>query len=217
MIYLKKSTSIPTSLALEKVKAKGSYTGQDVLKQLKSDFYNKCYICEAKDLTCLNVEHFIPHKKNTDLKFDWNNLFLACVHCNSTKSDKYENLLNCTDPNHEIDRRIRYIYKPFYPIHIEARDNDPKTIETVDLLKSVYEGTTNLKTIEASNLSGYILEEFLALVRRIKDYRQSTPETKTHFEMMLRNCLSRSSAFTAIKRDFIKESIDLQDLVVLFD
>ncbi|MBR1740781.1 MAG: HNH endonuclease [Lachnospiraceae bacterium] len=35
-------------------------------------------------------------QKNLNLKYDWNNLFLACAHCNNMKSAKYEPILDCS-------------------------------------------------------------------------------------------------------------------------
>ena len=59
----------------------GDYKCGDVLELLKNDFKNKCYICECKEsLISRNTEHFIPHKGDKNLKFDWNNLFWSCSH-----------------------------------------------------------------------------------------------------------------------------------------
>lgn len=41
------------------------------------------------------------HKGNLDLKFDWDNLFLSCKHCNNTKGDRFDNILNCMDEDVE--------------------------------------------------------------------------------------------------------------------
>lgn len=77
----------------------GSYGKPDVVKQLKDDFHNKCYICEMKNLQDPEVEHLLPHKngKYWDRKFDWNNLFWACGHCNKVKNqEKYDaGIIDC--------------------------------------------------------------------------------------------------------------------------
>jgi uncharacterized protein (TIGR02646 family) len=120
MVYLEKSQPAPCSLEEEKKKTNGDYKTEEVLNRLKNDFKSKCYICEFKS-TSNNVEHFIPHKGNKDLMFDWNNLFLACYHCNNTKGSqkKYDNLLNCTNKADDIENRLRHIFKPF-PILIDS-------------------------------------------------------------------------------------------------
>ena len=62
-------------------------------------FHGKCYICENKQITFYQIEHLIPHRGDIDLKYDWNNLFLVCAHCNNTKRDKFEPVLDCTKEN----------------------------------------------------------------------------------------------------------------------
>lgn len=50
MVKVERSFPAPASLALESQKANGSYSMPDVVKQLKEDFHNKCYICELNEL-----------------------------------------------------------------------------------------------------------------------------------------------------------------------
>ena len=70
-----------------------------MIERLIKDFNNKCYICEMKELQDANVEHLLPHKNGTYLerKFDWENLFWSCSHCNSVKNNgKYDNgIIDC--------------------------------------------------------------------------------------------------------------------------
>ena len=54
----------------------------------------------------LPVEHLIPHKGNKDLEFEWNNLFLACPHCNNIKRDKYTPILDCCKV--DVDQKLRF-------------------------------------------------------------------------------------------------------------
>lgn len=218
MIHLKKSKNVPPSLVVEKRKASGTYRMDDVLSQLKTDFKNKCYICETKDLTSLNVEHFIAHEGNIDLKFDWDNLFLSCAHCNNLKSNKFNNLLNCTSEEYNIDERIKCVCTPFRFMEIEPLDDDAKTIETVRLLQDVYNGTTPLKKLESSNLMKSVWAELNELIDLIQEYYCSeVGESREYLTILLRNRLSRASAYASIKRWFVKESPVLADLVILFD
>lgn len=73
-----------------------SYNTEHVNQALREVFYGKCYICENKEATSYQIEHLIPHRSDRKLKYDWNNLFWVCAHCNNIKSDKYEPILNCT-------------------------------------------------------------------------------------------------------------------------
>lgn len=80
----------PASLEMEVKKASGRYDKSDVIEQLRKDFHDKCYICEIKDLQDPEVEHLLPHVngKYRDRKFDWNNLFWSCGHCNKVKNQQ---------------------------------------------------------------------------------------------------------------------------------
>jgi uncharacterized protein (TIGR02646 family) len=124
-LFFEKSQPAPDCLAHEKGKTSGDYKCGDVSSRLKTDFKNKCYLCELKELTSINVEHFRPHKGDTDLKFDWNNLYLSCAHCNNTKLAAYNNILNCTDPNDRIEDKLHYSFKPFpyEKVEIEVLDD----------------------------------------------------------------------------------------------
>lgn len=66
---------------------------ENVNRALKETFHGKCYICENKEATSYQIEHLILHRKNVELKYNWNNLFWSCAHCNNIKSDKYEPIL----------------------------------------------------------------------------------------------------------------------------
>ena len=57
MVKVERSFPDPASLALESQKANGSYSMPVVVKQLKEDFHNKCYICELNELQDAQVEH----------------------------------------------------------------------------------------------------------------------------------------------------------------
>ncbi len=62
MIKIERSFPAPASLKTESKKVSGSYSKPDVIKQLRQDFYDKCYICELKNLQDPQVEHLLPHK-----------------------------------------------------------------------------------------------------------------------------------------------------------
>jgi hypothetical protein len=215
MVYLEKSQPAPNSLEIEKAKANGSYRCADVLERLKADFKNKCYICEYKEPTTINVEHFKPHKENKDLKFDWNNLYWACSHCNNTKLANFENILNCTNLAHKVERKLQYLFKP-YPyekVVIEEQEKTPETLETKQLLESVYNGTTKLKVIESANLRNKLLDEIIDFQHYLCEYFKDTNSVndKDYFLIKIRGHLCRGSNFTAFKRWIILENQTLTD------
>ena len=90
MVKIERSFPAPASLESEAKKVSGSYEQPDVVSRLRKDFHDKCYICELKNLQDPQVEHLLPHKngKYPERKFDWNNLFWSCSHCNGIKNQK---------------------------------------------------------------------------------------------------------------------------------
>lgn len=84
-----KSQQAIASLAREKIKLSGKCNTDEVVIALQETFHNKCYICENKNATKWEVEHLIPPSGNLDLKFEWENLFWACGHCNHIKGKKF--------------------------------------------------------------------------------------------------------------------------------
>jgi hypothetical protein len=210
MVYFEKTQPAPLFLDIEKAKANGDYKCSNVLDAIKIDFKNKCYICENKEPITINVEHFRPHKGNKDLKFDWNNLFWSCGHCNNIKSDDYIDLINCTDLAENIENRVKIYIRPFpkEKVIIEAIDHNPSTITTANLLNAVYNGTTKLKTIESSNLRNSILAEIKDFQKYLFLYFEDgyTEEDKNLFLAHIKKHLSKSSNFTAFKRTIIREN-----------
>lgn len=215
MVYLKKSQPAPDCLEIEKAKANGDYKCAIVLERIKNDFKNKCYVCEYKEPMAINVEHFRPHQGDINLKFDWNNLFWSCSHCNNTKLANYNNILNCTDNTHDIENKLKYIFKPFpyEQVQIIELDNSPETLMTRDLLTAVYNGTTKLKTIESANLRNKLLEEIMDFQRHLCEYFKDTnsQDDKDFFLRKIRGHIHRGSNFTAFKRWIILENKKLKD------
>jgi len=208
MVYFEKTQPSPDCLVSEKAKASGDYKCGEVLERIKLDFKNKCYICEFKEPVTINVEHFRPHKGDIELKFDWNNLFWSCGHCNNIKSDDFIDMINCTNLNEDIENRIKVYINPFpkEKVIIEALDNTPSTISTVELLNAIYNGTTKLKTIEASNLRNSILLEIKDFQKYLFAYFEDgfAEDDKAHFLANIKKHISRSSNFTAFKRSIIR-------------
>lgn len=215
MVYFEKSQPAPDCLELEKAKANGDYKCSDVLDRIRNDFKNKCYICEYKEPVAINVEHFRPHEGDKDLKFDWNNLFWSCSHCNNTKLASYQNILNCTDFSHDVENKLKYIFKPFpfESVQILELDNSAETLMTRDLLTAVYNGTTKLKTIESANLRNKLLEEIMDFQRLLCEYFRdtNTQEDKDLFLIRIRGHIHRGSNFTSFKRWIILENQKLKD------
>ena len=212
MINITKSTTIPTSLAREKAKKSSeNYRSEDVVFSIKDDFHNKCYLCEYYAPTTINVEHFIPHRGNRDLMFDWQNLFYACGHCNNVKSDFYDNILDCTDPSHNILDWIQFKINP-YPkekVLIHSALKDIKIEKTVELLVKIYNGEyTGLKTAEGENIRERLIDEMVKFTKRLKKYFKPTisQTDKQRYRKKIIEMLSVKSPFTAFKVWVIKDN-----------
>jgi HNH endonuclease. len=215
MVHFEKSQPAPDCLEFEKCKKNGNYKCGTVLERIKNDFKNKCYICEYKEPITINVEHFIPHEGDNELKFSWDNLFLSCGHCNNTKLAKYNNILNCTCLSDKVDTDLKYIFKPFpyEKVKIEVLRDDERVHSTKDLLIDVFNGTTTLKKIEASNLRNKLLDEIMDFQESLKNYflDTNTEEDKTHYLRKIRGHLNKASNFTAFKRWIIWDNERLNE------
>lgn len=191
------------------------------MERLRTDFFNKCYICEIKDNTKIEVEHFIPCKGDKKLQLDWNNLFLVCGHCNNTKLSKsiYDSILNCTNPEHDVINWIQYEideheWKTVIKLSpIEDEKKNQAVLNTIELLKAVYNGIdTATKQAEASNLRKNLLDELLEFQNlTIKFKKEDYAYNKDDLGDKIKSALRKSSPFTAFKRwivlkdDYLKQ------------
>ena len=171
-----------------------------------------CSICESKEPSVINTEHFIPHRGNNDLKFDWNNLFYCCGHCNNTKLAKpvFDDILNCTIETDNVDSKIKYLIKPFpqEKAIITALENTSKVNNTVILLDEVYNGTTELKRIESANIRSKLLSEirkFQNLLFEYFDDSYDIEERKDIKNQIIRQ-LKTTSNFTAFKKWILRDN-----------
>lgn len=72
MIKISKSKLPPNII----IRREEDYRSKEILTVMQQDFYNKCYICEEKYPTSINVEHLRSVKNYEHLKYKWENLFL---------------------------------------------------------------------------------------------------------------------------------------------
>ncbi len=224
MINIIRKEKEPSCLAEEKRKEKtgkkknGNHRCEEVDEKLNKDFFNKCYICEEKCKANYQVEHFKPHQsKNIDLKFDWNNLFIACSYCNGKKGDRYntnENnqILDCTDDIHDVENFIKYEKENFPKLEFKiiALKDEKIVINTVNFLNEIYGNKkTELKT---EYLKNSVARELCKLQKLIKKHSQNE-----NVEKKIKRILSKRSPFTAFKRQIIKDNPDYKEFEKYFD
>ncbi|NEO87450.1 MAG: HNH endonuclease [Spirulina sp. SIO3F2] len=213
MLYFEKSQPAPACLEAEKLRKNGDYKCGDVILRLADDFKNKCYICEAKEPTDINVEHFRPHKdKDIDLKFDWNNLFFACSRCNRTKGTQ-EDLLDCTNKLEDPELRLKIVYQvSTKSVQIVVKEGSVKAQNTAELLQTIYNGTTPLQKLNAANLRKSIDAEIQNFTRLLQKYLLNRHLSEKANQLVLEKIadhLSKSSNFAGFKRWIIRDNEEL--------
>ncbi len=177
--------------------------------QLKEDFHNKCYICGLKNLQDPQVEHLLPHKngKYHERKFDWNNLFWSCGHCNGVKNQrKYDfGILDCCkiDPEQEIIFRLKQ-----NDIELLSRADipDAETARAMELIMEVFNlKNTGLRVYKSDMRLKELQKEMNLLFDNLEKLKEN-PKS----ELVLRKLkalLRREAAFAAFKRCYVKEHL----------
>lgn len=212
MIKIERKTTVKSEKAIESLeKAKqsnASYNTSEVNAALQEMFHKKCYICENNNITSYQIEHLIPHKGDMTLKYDWNNLFLSCAHCNNTKLGKYDPILDCT--KEAVDEKIRFRKEGFFgrqeEFVFEALDSNEETQNTVNLLRDVYYGTTPQKIMEAKNLRKNLRKDLANFKEYVREYEEAEDEDKEDLRCLIKEELGEKSSFVAFKRWLIRDN-----------
>jgi hypothetical protein len=204
MVKLKKSP-LPDNVQIETEK---DYQTDPVFSLLKNDCHNKCYICEEKEPTGLQVEHRVPHRGNPALKFDWNNLLLSCYHCNHVKGSNYPDTLDCTkvDPEEYINLWIAPELKTRVIVEKIADTDGLDT--TINLLDHIYNGNHAVITAaECENLRNKVMEEVLHFQQLLTEYEEEPDkELRQAFHDKIAKKALRESRFAAFKRTIIRKT-----------
>ena len=217
MIKIKRTFPAPESLAIEAKKESGKYDKPDVVRQLREDAHGKCYICEMKDLQDPVVEHLLPHKggKYPDRKFDWNNLFWACGHCNSVKNQqKYEEgILDCCNQDPEKLINFKLINQA---IDVNAKDDtNEKAGRTAELVQEVFSWTnTGMRVYKSEMRFQELTKEMNKLYDNLEELKKA-PDSKVVLRK-LRAILRRESAFAAFKRNYVRDNKDRFPQLVIY-
>jgi hypothetical protein len=197
---------LPPNVTIE---SEQDYRKGEVLRILAEDCHDKCYICEDKPTT-INVEHIVPHRSDPTLKFDWNNLFIACGHCNNIKLAKYDEILDPTkcDPEEQIALSVEITNDLIEQVQVTVLREDRCTLQTAELLGFVYNGgSTDIKERECSNLrNSHLMPNLRLFYQYIKNYRE---EPDLGYGEKITQEIDRSSAFAAFKRKIVRDDPDL--------
>lgn len=205
MVKVERSFLAPESLKEEAKKANGKYDKQDVIDRLREDFYNKCYICGMKGLQDPNVEHLLPHKngKYPERKYDWENLFWSCGHCNGIKnSRKYdEGIIDCCKSDPE-----NYLYFQVQGDEVSIGVADPSNgvqERTALLVTEAFSmKNTGMRTYTSDERLKLLQEEMNFLYQQLEKIHKN-PNSKAAIRV-IRSLLGRGSAFAAFKRCYVR-------------
>ncbi len=208
MIKIERKDSEKTQLAINDLQkasqSGGNYNTEAVNRALQEVFHGKCYICENKQATSYQIEHLIPHRGNRELKYEWDNMFWACAHCNNIKLGKYEPILDCTKV--QADKMIAFRKIGYFgsdeKLEFVPMIQDDKAVEnTVLLLQDAYYGTTPQKQFEARIIRKSLRMELSKFKEFVREYQEAEDEEeKEDIGLYLKQELRESSAFTAFKR-----------------
>ena len=205
MVRLTKSP-LPPDITIS---SEQDYRKGEVIDTLIKDCHGKCYLCEEKPTT-INVEHITPHRNDSNLKYDWNNLFIACGHCNNIKHVKYDEIINPVkrDPEEHIALSAVITEELMDHVQIETLTSDEITINTAKLLNLIYNGeSTSIKRHECANLRN---EHLMPILRRFYQYICGyRNEPDLGFADLIKKEIDRSSAFAAFKRKIIRDDPEL--------
>ncbi len=200
MIFIKRTPTPPKSLAQEKLKPSGSYNHDDVREQLQKDFHEKCYICGVRPIQDGGeIEHLISHKGDLEKKFDWNNLFLACGHCNSTKNRGIysENVIDCTQ---DIPSEWIVHILTAEGVRVSSIQSNIHASTTANLIEECFNGNTFKRKVAATIRLNELRLEMSAFYKILEQYTQ---EQLPYYKKQVEALLSNDSKFTAFKRDYI--------------
>ncbi|WP_180089135.1 MULTISPECIES: HNH endonuclease [unclassified Acinetobacter] len=136
MFSVVRPSTFPKSLT----KSTKEYRAADVVDELQTIFFAKCYLCERKGFPDVNIEHRDPHLKDEVKKYDWHNLFYACVRCNNIKGDTHINILDCCE---SID--VAQAIELHCPI---VNNNEHKVTVKIGNLPNSLEITSTIKLLE---------------------------------------------------------------------
>jgi hypothetical protein len=218
MINFVKSQPAPECLEKQKKNKTGTYNCDGVKEQLVKDFFDKCYICEEKDISKKVVEHFQSHRsgKDRNLMFDWNNLYLACGHCNEVKGARFDYILNCTNSEHKILDWIEYKIEtvPFAEVEIISKKDDDELVrKTVELLIGVYNGTNMSNKFNSNSIRKKLILEIKKFQQLLDDYFYKSgleEDDKVKLRMEIKRNIHPETPFTAFKIWILKRTPEIE-------
>lgn len=203
-----------------------NYAHPLVVKQLRKDFFSKCYLCEQAYFGNVNVEHFVPHEgKSEELLIEWENLYYSCSHCNGIKGHRDKELLDCCNDQHNVDTSIA-LEAPSTPSgRVQITNSLPTTSplyeltnKTISLLEKCYNNSNNgPQQISHEYLVDKIMEHHAKLqtlrFELKKDFYGMTEDRKNEIIELISNMLKPSYQFSAFWKTYVRNDPFLSEIL----
>ena len=206
MIFVKRSEGAPKALA--EGKSEDRYRSGEVVARLVADFYGKCYICETKPVTDPEVEHLHPHKGGAFLerKYDWENLFYSCRHCNMVKARSVydEGIIDCCkrDPEDALEQCLEGD-----AVLVGVKDPaDAEAVRTAQLIEEVFNSDrTELRSQASAARMDLLQTRMNALYSKLGEYHANPNDPFAKRSIVA--LLSREEAFAGFTRQYVRSRI----------
>jgi hypothetical protein len=144
------------------------------------------------------VDHVVSRQHNSAFEFEWDNLLLACPHCNhDVKGSKYNGIINptATDPEAVLSFGITYDERD---VEITALSSDEAVLVTKQLLDETYKDRM-------------LVRKITGVLREIVRYIPNAISGEDWAVDYIRNEISRSSEFAAFKRKIVRDDGGLRE------
>lgn len=110
---------------------------QHLIPLLRIISNNHCAFCDGYPMQQMGdtIEHFRPKSKNPELSHQWENLFIACSACQSSKGNEFDELLlKPDDENYSFSKYFTMNSEGFFEPDISLTEFDKKrVIKTIEL------------------------------------------------------------------------------------
>ena len=156
----------------------------------------------------MDVEHFIPQKERSDLKYEWTNLYPASHDANMMKprNTPVGGYLNPCEPNDDVENGLLYFLDyENDEVHFKATDStNVAAVNTANLLQKLHNGDTIETRRKTAELRNAIHKRYVRILELINEWRQAREDNDVQVafetERTIKAYLSRKASFTMIMR-----------------
>jgi|GEM_PF-1522354 len=216
------------------------YNDDDIVTQIRSDFFDMCYLCEEVVIKHHQIEHFFPQVPYKHLENDWDNLFLICSKCNTVRPKKINtcSAYNSTAPHlseinncvlsstiDDVEAIIQLEYdmkNDRVNISIDSNGLTSEKINqaknTVVLLERIYNGEGGTTSKQYLDLRSDIKEKIANFISDVEILKNITPSLISTKQAKLERHLNKTSrkvesSYFSFKRTIVRNDPGLNHLI----